>query len=536
MAANNFYSSLFLNSQQWLARYNDSLCSSNAFSGITLPNIDVVSITAVPFKNYTYQYPAYVPPTPDISSLNFCNVTITYNHPGYNDTINTSVYLPTKDWNGRYQAAGGSGFSTGGTGTLFITALDGLSKGFVVSTTDGGHSSSLAVQSGADNAWALTSPGNANWNLVADFSYIALHEMVSLSKNFTEIFYGQAPSFSYYYGGSQGGRQGYQYAQRFPYDFDGIVALFPAIEWSKLMALLAWPSIVMELNKVYPPSCETGAITTAVIEACDSLDGVVDGIISRPDLCTFNAYSVIGKTISCEGTQSSISKAAALVMSEAWNGPRYSNGKTFFHGFVKGTDISSPGNPAATTCTTNNSTGEQTCAFSGTPLGPGWFGSFVLKDLNATFKNITFDQWDELNRLSRQEYDSLLETADPDLSLFKEAGGKLLTWHGLADPLISANNTEVYHDQVKQLDPKLDDFYRLFLMAGGVHSTIGPIQVKNIQNYIVNWVEKGNAPETILATGTDPTGKPYNRNLCKFPRVQHYIGGNSSIPEAYKCV
>ncbi|KAJ4371349.1 hypothetical protein N0V83_004566 [Neocucurbitaria cava] len=522
MSSPSSLSSLFTNSEQWLSGYasgNGTHCSQASFTTVDLPNIEIVTLSAEPRDNYTY-----VPPPiygASLPGLNFCNVTVTYTHPGWNDTIVTTIFLPTKNWNGRYQANGGAGFVTGGSGVLFAGIMNSLAEGFAVSTTDGGHLSDVSALSGLSNPWALSSPGNVNWPLLIDFASLSLHEMAVLSKAAVQDFYEEPAKYSYFFGGSQGGRQGHMFSQQYPKDFDGIIALFPAINWNKLAAQIAWPVFIMDKEGVYPPPCETDSITKAAIEACDPLDGVVDGLISRPDLCTFEAHSVVGQAIDCEGTPSTISKSAAVIAQATWDGPRSSTGEFQWYGYLRGANISAPGTPAGTACTTDNSTGAKTCEPAPFYAGQTWFVNWVKKYADSSIRNITHEEWDDLLYASAQEYESVVETANPDLSRFKRAGGKMITWHGLQDNLISSNSTVNHYDRVTAFDPEVHDYYRWYE---------GTVQA------IVDWVENGVAPETLREVGVDPKGNAVERDICLYPKVQHYVGGNSTKAEAFACV
>lgn len=425
---------------------------------------------------------------------------------------------------------------TGGSDALFYGILPALAEGFAVSTTDGGHVSDFIALAGSTSPWALAAPGNVNWPLLLDFSYVSLHEMAVLSKAAVQAFYGEPTKYSYWFGGSTGGRQGHMYAQRYPTDFDGIVALFPALSLLQLLALVAWPVFVMDKEGVYPPTCETNAITVAAVQACDPLDGVEDGLISRPDLCTFNAHSVVGKEIDCRGKPSTISKGAAIVAQATWDGPRSATGEFQWYGYLRGTNISVARTPAATTCTTANRTHAQTCEAAPFLMGQVWFNYWVQKHPDATIRNITHERWDDLVYASIQEYDSAYGTADPNLSRFKRAGGKMIAWHGLTDNIIPANGTVDYYDRVTALDPEVHDYYRFFLAPGIGHEFNGSIKVPDINKYIVDWVEKGVPPEVLRVKGVDKKLTPLERDICAYPKVQHYIGGNSTKAEAFICV
>ena len=343
-------------------------------------------------------------------------------------------------------------------------------------------------------------------------------------------------SYTNFLGGSQGGRQGHQMAQRYPEDFNGIIGLFSAMNWNELAATMAWPAFVMDREGVYPAPCELDAITRAAIDACDSLDGLKDGLISRPDLCKFEARSVVGQEIDCEGSRLTISQGAATVAQATWNGPRSSTGAFQWYGYLRGTNISGPASPATTTCEVDHNTGKRTCQATPNNIPQAWYNSWVLKNNSATIRNITHQQWDDLLHASKQEFESVVGTSDPDLSRFKRAGGKMLTWHGTLDALIPLNSTANYFDRVTALDPQVHDFYRFFVVPGIVHELGTVIQIPDTQNALIQWVEHGIAPDVLRSVGKDPLGNPLERDLCPYPKVQHYIGGDSTKAEAFTCV
>jgi hypothetical protein len=220
-------------------------CEASSFQNLELHGGQILNLTTHIHTNVSFKAPAeenYYAST--VTGLNACEVIITYTHPGYNDTINTVVWLPSPEtWTGRLLGAGGGGWSTGPqTNTTLPRAA---SEGFVAVATDGGHI-------GQDISWSLSSPGNVNWVLLDDFSSVALDEAATLGKAVTHTYYGKAASYSYWNGCSQGGRQGYMMAQKYPEQYDGILATAPAIYWNELMMQLFWPQVVMNENGTSP--------------------------------------------------------------------------------------------------------------------------------------------------------------------------------------------------------------------------------------------------------------------------------------------
>lgn len=250
----------------------------------------------------------------NVTDANFCNVTLSYTHPGENDTVNIQVWLPTDTWNGRLQAVGGGGWQAG----LYLPSLMGMAaaigEGYSAISTDAGLGSAVTPTS-----WGLLSPGNVNLYLLQDLASVSLNDAAVIGKSISNSFYGQPPKYSYFTGCSQGGRQSLTLAQRYPDAFDGIAASSPAINWNEFFMEDLWPLFVMDTLGEYPPSCEVDAITSAAVQACDGNDGVIDGIISDPNTCNFDPMSMVGTTINCTnfGVDRQVSLAAATIVQAA---------------------------------------------------------------------------------------------------------------------------------------------------------------------------------------------------------------------------
>ncbi|KAI1880437.1 hypothetical protein JX265_002058 [Neoarthrinium moseri] len=520
---------------QWLLQSSMGSADRCSPAGITLPDItgvSVLSIEALDERNYTYvpgPFAAGLADSNPIPDLNFCNVTVTYTHPGWHDTINVNILLPTNDWNGRFAGFGGGAFTTGGGMLAEFLMMPIMATGFATATTDGGHTTDVLGPELYEPSWALTSPGNVNWPLLMDFASVALHDTATIGKAVAEAFYGTAPMYSYFHGGSTGGRQGHMLAQRYPQDYDGIIALFPAINWVRFFFANYWPIFVMDQMRTYPQPCELDAITAAAVSACDKLDGLEDGIISREDLCDFNPYEVVGTKIHCNSVEATVSSAAADVIQKTWDGPRSSTGEFQWYGFGKGTNLTQPiTGPIQVRCNEDSS-----CTAE---LNDVWVRYWVKKDPSFDMRKITHQEWDELVHASINEYDSVIGTSDPDLSAFKKRGGKMVNWHGTVDAAIPLNGSTHYYDRVLSRDPEVADYYRLFVAPGSGHCfNCGPAPPPTL-DYIVDWVEKGAAPDTLQASGQNGLGVHVERDLCMYPKVQHYVGGDQTMASSFICV
>jgi hypothetical protein len=493
-------------------------CSSDAIPYPQLPGAKILGLSATEVVNYSIQVPRIGAIGPaDLRGLDFCNVTVTYTHPGQEDAIHVEVWLPSK-WNGRFQGIGGGGYATGLSGLGLSSAI---SQGFAAASTDGGH----VVNFTSAEDWALVSPGNVNLYLFQNFASVALHDMTVIGKWVTETFYGTAPKYAYWNGCSTGGRQGLMLAQRYPKDYDGILALAPAINWVRFVVAEFWPQLVMNLLGVYPEQCEFQAITAAAIQACDALDGLTDGVISAPKLCHFNPHTLVGRTYNCNGVNKIFTDGAATIAEAAWEGPRSVTGSFQWYGINKDASFAI----ASTSCSDSVCTG---APFS---ITTDWIRLFIKKNPDFDVRTITHEQYDAILHASIIEYTSFIDTSDADLSSFRAAGGKMITWHGLVDPLIFPNGTSEYYEHVLQHDPDARDFYRFFEVPGTLHCSDGPGPFpKDTLGSLVRWVEEGVAPNVLEATSlTD--GVEIRRDLCQYPLVSRYNGGDPTRASSFVC-
>lgn len=525
---------------QWLADItgrSSNPCTQASISLPEFPGLDVVSLDVTDHHDFTFTPNTPFASTQDpVSGLNFCNITVSYTHPGWNDNVVVTTYLPLeKEWNGRLLANGGGGFITGGLALSHATMIPGLVEGYAVTTTDGGHVSIWDDAVPSTASWALSSPGNVNWPNLVDFASVALHDMSTISKAVVKAFYGQPAKHSYFYGSSTGGRQGHMLAQRYPDDFDGLVAIFPAIDWTRFLFASVWPPFVMDKLNIYPPPCELSAFTNAAIASCDGLDGVEDGIISRMDLCAFDPHSVVGKEFDCDGVPSTFSSGGATIAKAAWDGPRSSAGEFQWYGFGKDAPISQPVlGPAATVC---DDKGENCDAFP-FAIPHTWAKYWLKKDPDFDMRRISDEVWDELFRASTREYNSIIGTEDPDLSGLRKSGSKMINWHGTADQAIPVNGSTHYYERVLAVDPSAQDYYRLFIAPGAGHCAncgLTPPTMR-LLDIMVDWVESGVAPDTLPVVGDNNDGVRLERDICMYPRVQHYVGGDMTKVSSFTCV
>ncbi|KAF3012674.1 hypothetical protein E8E14_011674 [Neopestalotiopsis sp. 37M] len=411
-----------------------------------------------------------------VKNIDFCNVTVSYTHPGQNDKVHVQVWMPSDDaWNGRLQMLGGAGWQAGLHTAGLMGMAQAATEGYASFGTDAGLGSDVNPTN-----WALVSEGNINQYLFQDLASVSLNDASVIAKAIAKSYYGQAASYTYYSGCSQGGRQGLMLAQRYPDAFDGIAASAPAINWPEFFMAYFWPSVLMDELEEYPPSCEIDAITAAAIETCDGLDGVVDSVISYPDLCDFDPSSVVGQVINCTnfGDERPISQAAATLVQAVL---------------------------------------------------------YLYKNSNSSARNIGPEEFERLAHVSKNLYESIISTNDPDLSEFRAKGGKIVGYHGLADNIIAPGGSKLYYDNVLEQDPDAHDFYRLFFAPGVSHCTGGAgAYPYSTFDAMREWVETGVAPDILNATST--VAPIISRPLCPYPKEQKYDGvGNSTVGEGFYC-
>ena len=213
-------------------------------------------------------------------------ITAIVTHPPATDRVTVWVALPLKNWNGRFQGNGGGGFVGGSAGSL----RGPVTQGFAAAATDTGHE-------GGSGSFALDENGRQNWQAIIDNAYLGIHEMTVVGKALTQAYYGKAPRYSYFVGGSTGGRQGLMEAQRYPNDYDGIISACPAINWHRFVPASLWPQVVMLAMTNFVPKSKLDAATAAAVKACDALDGVTDGVINDPLRCGYDPKALVGTKV-----------------------------------------------------------------------------------------------------------------------------------------------------------------------------------------------------------------------------------------------
>jgi hypothetical protein len=438
----------------------------------------------------------------------FCRITATVTHPPANDRVRVFIGLPMNGWNGRFQGVGGGGFSGGSPNGV----IGPVASGYAAGSTDTGHE-------GGSGRFALDTNNRLNWMLIRDNAYLGIHEMTLTGKALVQAFYGQAPRHSYFNGCSTGGRQGLSEAQRYPADYDGILSGAPAINWTKLHMEQMWGHVVMKAAGNFLPQCKFMAAQAAAVAACDAADGVKDGVIEDPRGCAFDPKQLVGTSA---GACGDFTAADAEVIRKVWQGPRRQDGSFLWYGLQRGADFGGL-----------TSTGGTPLTGRPNPITMEWWRYFLTQNPEWDWSVLTPASYEQYFDQSVEEFSAVLATDNPDLSAFRDRGGKVVLWHGWSDQLIYPEGTIDYYQRVQKQMGGAENtakFARLFLAPGVGHCAGGPgPQPAGQFDAVVKWVEDGIVPETLNAVRRDGSGAVVrSRPLCRFPMVAKYKGTGST--------
>ena len=420
--------------------------------------------------------------------------------PSADSHIEMELWLPAQGWNGKFLAVGNGGWA----GSVVYSAMvSGLKEGYATASNDTGHR-------GANASFAVGHPEK-----VVDFAYRAMHEMTVQSKTVIDVFYEEDLRLSYYQGCSTGGRQGLMAAQRYPADFDAIIAGAPANPQIEKHAGDIQRNIEMLKNGAETlPREKVELVYQAAVNACDTLDGVEDGLISNPSLCSFDSGTLLcnaGESHSCltAGQVETVRIGYAPMVSGA--------GELVYDGYAPGTE-------RAWSFISNAEP-------RGTALGT--YRYVVHQDANWDWSSFDIDQ--EL--AMGLELASYIN-ASTDLTEFKARGGKLLLYHGWSDGNIAPQNTMRYYDDVLHtMGANQDGWARLFMAPGMAHcgGGDGPDQI-NWLSALERWRETDQAPDTIIAHRVIDNRVDMTRPLCPYPQVAQWAGvGSTNDASNFTC-
>jgi len=446
-------------------------------------------------------------PNPYAALPAFCRVAATLT-PSSDSDIKIEVWLPDSSaWNGKFQAVGNGGWA----GTLSYPAMaTALAAGYATTSTDTGHVGNTA-------AFAL-----GHQEKLVDIAYRAIHEMTMQAKAIVNAYYSSAPKYSYFNGCSLGGRQGITEAQRYPADYDGIVA--GAVAWGgmeRYVGVVMNEAAMLKTSGGYIPPEKYPAIHDAVLQACDGLDGVKDGVLENPLACHFDP-----KVLQCKAGEDNVScltsaqvQTATMIYADAKD-PK--SGKVLTGGLTRGTELQ-----------------------WGTLYSPDGYGNAIeamkyiaLKDPGWDIHN--FNPATDVEKALKADPDGILKSDNPNIKAFLDRGGKLFMYQGFQDPQVTSFNAIRYHQAVIEKIGKSAEgkSIELFMVPGMLHCQGGPgTDTWDKATVIDSWVTTGKAPDRITASHVTDGKVDRTRPLCPFPKVAKWSGtGSTDEASNFACV
>ncbi|HTV56530.1 MAG TPA: tannase/feruloyl esterase family alpha/beta hydrolase [Terriglobia bacterium] len=453
--------------------------------------------------------------------------------PSPDSDIQFEVWMPVSGWNGKFRGAGNGGFA----GSIsYGDMARALRAGYATASTDTGHRAK-----DTDAHWALGHPQK-----VIDFGYRAIHLTALNAKAILKAFYGQPARYSYFESCSDGGREALMEAQRYPGDYNGILAGAPANYWTLLLSAAFFntqaPGLVNRAS--YIPASKLPAISAAVLAACDAEDGVKDGILNDPAECHFNP-----STLLCKGAESAACLTAPQVaeLRKIYAGLRKPDGERLFPGYMPGGELGGGGWKLWIT-------GDAPAASLQYAFGINYFRDMVFDNpaWNYSAANVN-----TAIRLATRETVRALNATDANLTAFERRGGRLILYHGWSDAAIPPLNTVNYYNSVVARLGRAEtkSFVRLYMVPGMQHCGGGPgpsffgqlgvvrasDPAHNVSAALEQWVEKGIPPESIIAAKyANPfhplQGVEMTRPLCPYPQIAKYKGfGNPNDAANFVC-
>jgi feruloyl esterase len=478
---------------------------------LALPNGSVTSAATVPAGQFIPPSPAGGSgPSPFARLPAFCRIAATLT-PSSDSDIKIEVWMPLSDWNGKFQAVGNGGYQGSipytVQGTVGRGMADALKRGYATAATDTGHS-------GNTLASTMGHPEK-----LVDFGYRAVHVMTVAAKTVIAAFYGRPATHAYWNACSSGGRQGLMEAQRYPSDYDGIIAGSPANPSTRLGT---WNVYVGQATLAEPTRVITPAkfpmIHAAVVNACDGLDGLKDGLIDDPRRCHFDFATLECKgadTVSCL-TPQQVASAKALTTPLLRPGTK----DLIFPGLALGAELGwarKAGGPDPSV------------------LGTDFFKYVVYKNANWDWRTFEAGQ---AAVLAERIASTTLDAREDNLRPFHRNGGKLLMFHGWADQNFSPEATIQYYTRAVETlgESASRESLRLFLAPGMAHcgGGEGPNEFDAL-TALEEWVEHGRPPDLMIAAHRTEGRVDRTRPLCAYPQTAHY-NGSGSMDEAMNFV
>ena len=413
--------------------------------------------------------------------------------------IKFAVKMPT-NWNGRFQMVGNGGFA----GNISHKQMEaGLIEGYAVASTDTGHDSNLEP---------LATFAYNNREKEIDFAFRAVHLTAVTAKKIVEAYYGTEPSYSYWAGCSEGGRQALMEAQRFPEDFDGIIVGAPVLNFSGTLISKIWNAKAL-LSCTFDKD-KLNILANAVYDSCDGEDGLKDGLIENPLTCNFNPENDL---LLCSGDAEEpecFTRGQIEALKKIYGGTKDSEGNQLF-----------PGQPVGTEALKESPKAESFLKYM----------AFEKDDPEYDWQTFNFDT----DPQKMAYIHSIVDATDPDLSAFYANGGKIIHYHGWADTSLNPIMSIDYYEKVLGfMGDQTEDFYRLYMVPGMFHCRggVGCDEVDWLTP-LVNWVEKGNAPEELTGAHSTEGNVDRTRPICPYPKVSKYKGtGDINTAANFICV
>lgn len=507
-------------------------CAS--LQSLRLPYTVITAAQSVPAGNYTAADGSVWPNLPA-----FCRVAGAI-MPTSDSNIQFEVWLPIAGWNGKFKGNGNGGFA----GSIEYSEMaPDLARGYATSSTDTGHV-------GGDGSFALGHPQK-----IVDFGYRAHHELAMKGQAITAAFYGTGPRLSYFQGCSGGGQEAQMESQRYPDDYDGIIIGDPANYWTHhYVGAHLW--IAEALYSASPstdlPISADAIVGSATNAACDAKDGLADGIITDPRDCHINPAKLVCKP--GQDPNTCLNATEVGVVDKLYAGPQSVTYPGYYYGLLPGSEATDWPNLISSPAPDGGIHGT---------LGFPFFKYFVFNDPNWDFHTWSWSSAnlhyvDDKPILPNETLSTALNAINPDLTQVQRRGAKLIHYHGFNDPDISPLNSIYYYINVvahqerfglhpglpgsRQALQRTQDFYRLFLVPGMSHCQGGPGPATfDALTSLEQWVEKGVAPDQILATqfvNNNPAqGVQRTRPLCPYPQVSKYKGsGDPNNAANFTCV
>ena len=475
-----------------LAQAGDASCEGLA--GIKTDGIEVTSATSI------RPAPSWSPP-PDLGKpapvhRPFCRV-----EGRIDGRIGFEAWLPTaQDWNGRLLGAG-----VGGDAGVFNYAdmARGIDAGYATATTDGGHKV-------AETHWMM------RLDAVMDYTHRAQHRLNQTARKLVAAWYGQGPHHAYFIGCSGGGRQAYKEMQRFPQDYDGVIAGAGAPRMPEMSVRHLWQGLYQQRNPEGQLSTDDWALVAkSAVKACDANDGAVDGVVENPAACRFDPATL------------PLAAAKVRTVQTFYSPLKDASGRALDHGLLPGV-TTRPGPPS--------------------PLLLPFFGEGGHAD--EAWRPERFDIAKDLALVNRRMPE--MRADDTNLQPFIARGGKAILYQGWLDPSVIASQTLDYHDAVRTRlgTARVDDFMRLYMVPGMLHcrggdgvdqfgnagstQPIGPA-TSDLLTSLTDWVEKGTAPKSIIGSRLENGAVTRQHPLCPWPQQAKYLGGDVNAASSFRC-